>query len=309
MNLFDIKDQFNNKQIDKWQYIDKMYDVHTLFFDYARFIESTNISKIEIENGDVVMTFRDSGVKFICAKGDKRLAPFDTLNFGGYEQEELSLQMKLMETCKTIFDIGANYGWYAIHIAKRFPNAKIYSFEPIPYTYSQLKRNIALNDVQNIDTVNMGMGEEQGSFTFYYDPALSVNASMSKLTDSTSLEATTCKVSTLDAFGKTINTPVDFIKCDIEGAELLAFKGGAALLKKDCPIIFSEMLRKWTAKFNYHPNDIIAFLATLHYKCFTIDAGKLKPFDKVDETTVETNYFFLHPEKHAVQIDKFSLKA
>lgn len=308
MNLFEIKEQYKSKVIDKWQYIDRMYEKHALFFEYAQYIESTNISKIEIADGEVIMTFRDSGVKLICSKGDKRLAPFDTLNFGEYEQDELQIQLSLMEECKTIFDIGANYGWYSIHVARKFPGAAIYSFEPIPYTFSQLKKNIALNHIDNINAVNVGLSEQEGSFTFYYDPALSVNASLSKLTDSSSLQTTVCTVSKLDSFAKANNTKVDFIKCDVEGAELLAFKGGKEILKRDCPIVFSEMLRKWTAKFNYHPNDIIEFFTYLNYKCFTIASGKLKAFDRVDENTMETNYFFLNPAKHAGQIDKFLLR-
>ena len=259
-------------------------------------------------DGEVIMTFRDSGVKLICSKGDKRLAPFDTLNFGEYEQEELEIQLSLIEGCKTIFDIGANYVWYSLHVAQKNPGSTIYSFEPIPHTFSQLQKNIALNKLDNINAVNIGFGEQEGSFTFYYDPALSVNASLSKLTDSTSLERTVCTVSTLDAFAKTNNIKVDFIKCDVEGAELLAFKGGKEILKRDCPIIFSEMLRKWTAKFNYHPNDIIDFFAGLDYKCFTISSGKLKAFDRVNKNTIETNYFFLNPAKHADQINKFLLR-
>ena len=58
------------------------------------------------------------------------------------------------------------------------------------------------------------------------------------------------------------------------------------------------MLRKWSAKFGYHPNDIIEFFNKLGYQCFAIQNGNLINFDKVDEETIETNYFFLHKEKH-----------
>ncbi|MBN9299410.1 MAG: FkbM family methyltransferase [Filimonas sp.] len=308
MSLFDIKEQFATKQVDKWQYIDKMYEVHSMLFDYASFIKGTNISKIEIEDGNVIMTFRDSGVKFICAAGDKRLAPFDALNFGGYEEEELSMQMALIGKYDVVFDIGANYGWYAAHMAKRFPEAKIFSFEPIPKTYESLQKNLSLNNIHNVTAVNIGMGEQKDRFVFYYDPQLSVNASMSNLTNAASVESTVCEVSTLDHFSIERGLKVDFIKCDIEGAELLAFKGGRALLERDKPIIFSEMLRKWTAKFNYHPNDIIDFLKELGYTCFVISEGKLMPFSRVDENTSETNYFFLHAEKHIGLIEKYSSK-
>lgn len=83
MNSLDtIKEEFLLGKIDKWQFIDKMHKKRSLLFEYASFIRDKNISSIEINDDKVIMTFRDSGIKFICANSDKRLAPFDTLNFG-----------------------------------------------------------------------------------------------------------------------------------------------------------------------------------------------------------------------------------
>ena len=54
MNLNSIKTKFENKQIDKWTYIDEMYSQHEILFDYCDFIKNTNISKIEIIDGDLI---------------------------------------------------------------------------------------------------------------------------------------------------------------------------------------------------------------------------------------------------------------
>lgn len=301
--------QYNNDykvgKIDKWSYIDKMYDVHSILFEYSEFIKDTEISKIEIEDGEVIMTFRSSGVKFICAKGDKRIAPFDALNFASYEADELNMQLELMHLNATILDIGGNYGWYALHVAKKYPNAKVMSFEPIPDTYLHLNKNIAINGLSNIVTYNFGLSDEKGKFLFYYDPELSVNASLQNVSAKASIAEVECTVDTLDNFWKDSKTSIDFIKCDVEGAELLAFKGAREIIRKDLPIIFTEMLRKWTTKFNYHPNEIIDLLSTLGYDCFVLLDKKLKRFYTVDENTIETNYFFLHTEKHASLINKY----
>ena len=305
MNLNSIKTKFENKQIDKWTYIDEMYSQHEILFDYCDFIKNTNISKIEIIDGDLIMTFRDSGVKFICTRNDKRLAPFDTLNFGRYEAEELQMQKNLIDAGFNILDIGGNYGWYAIHMAKSFPASTIYSFEPIPNTYNHLLKNLSLNEVKNVLAQPFGLSDSDGSFVFYYDPSLSVNASLKNLTDKETVEGVNCKVSTLDIWSAD-KKKIDFIKCDVEGAELLVFKGAIETIKRDKPIVFSEMLRKWTSKFNYHPNDIINHFKSLDYQTFSLDGEHLKPFDLVTEETTETNYFFLHQEAHQDKIKKFS---
>ena len=95
---------------------------------------------------------------------------------------------------------------------------------------------------------------------------------------------------------------LDFVKCDVEGAEYFVYQGGLETLKKFKPIIFSEMLRKWSAKFDYHPNDIINLLKQIGYLCFVIRGRKLEEFTLMDENTLETNFIFLHKEKHAQQV-------
>jgi FkbM family methyltransferase len=306
MNIFEIKKEFSDGKSDKWKYIDQMYSAHSILFDYAEFLKSTNISNIQIHDGHVFMTFRDSGVQFICTEGDKRLVPFDTLNFGMYEQEELRMQLNLMNEGDSIFDIGGNYGWYALHIAKALPKSSIFSFEPIPSTFEKLKANIQLNKAENIKPLNFGFSDQPGSFEFFFDPTLSVNASLAKVSESAMVEKVECKVKVVDDFVRDEKLKVDFIKCDVEGAELLVFKGARKILIEQKPIVFSEMLRKWTAKFNYHPNDIIQLFKEVGYACFTIEGNHLERFTEVNENTLETNYFFLHEEKHRHKIQTYS---
>lgn len=60
--------------------------------------------------------------------------------------------VKSME-CKNddiIIDIGANVGVFSIYMAKKFPNIRIYSFEPSRFCFDCLVRNIILNGVDKI---------------------------------------------------------------------------------------------------------------------------------------------------------------
>ena len=305
MSLFEKKRKFSEKKLDKWEYIDEMYKEHAVLFSYSEFLKDTNISAIEISDDKVIMTFRDSGVKFLCVKNDKRLAPFDTLNFGAYETEELGMQTALIENGQSIFDIGGNFGWYAIHIAKKFPRSDIFSFEPIPSTYKFLNENVSLNQLTNVKTFNYGLSDEEGKFDFYFDPELSVNASLANVSNKENIQSVECSVKKLDNVPGLKDMKIDFIKCDVEGAELQAFKGAENSIRKNLPVIFTEMLRKWTSKFNYSPNNIIEFFRIIGYQCFISEKGRLIGFEKVTEDTIETNYFFLHKEKHSDKIKKF----
>ena len=149
---------------------------------------------------------------------------------------------------------------------------------------------------------NHGFSNETAELTFYYYPSGSGNASSAKLADVEGVEEVKCRVQPLDAYMKEAGHGVDFIKCDVEGAELFVFQGAAETLKKHQPVVFSEMLRKWSAKFNYHPNEIIKLFSGLGYCCYAERGGKLAEFLAMDENTIETNFYFLHPEKHAAKI-------
>lgn len=298
--------QFQQGLIDKPTFIRTMYEEHhAVFFDYANYLAATNVKKIEIEDGRVVMTSRDRGIRIACTPGDYRVAPMETLNFFDYEKEESQMMENLVSDGDNFFDIGANIGWYSLNIAASRRSSTVYAFEPVPTTYGHLQTNLGLNASGNIKSFNFGLSDRAGEFTFYYPPEGSGNASAVNLTGRSDVNSAQCLVRTLDDFTRETGTRVDFIKCDVEGAELLVFKGGLETIKRDKPAVLSEILRKWSAQFNYNPNEIFALFRTLGYRVFTAEGGRLVEFGLMDDSTIPTNYFFLHPERHAELLRRY----
>lgn len=308
MKITDTRRAFLDGHMAKPEFIRAMFEQHhAKLFDYADYLQQTNIAAIEILDGQVVMTSRDNAVKMICPPGDYRAAPIETLNFLEYEPTDSDMIMQLVLPDSCVLDIGANMGWYAINIAKAQPSSVVHAFEPIPNTYYLLVKNVNLNELNNVVTHNFGFSDEEKDLTFFFFPEGSGNASSANLSEREDIEKIVCHVEVLDVAASRLNFPrVDFIKCDVEGAELFVFRGGKKLLERDKPIVFSEMLRKWSAKFEYHPNQIIGLFADLGYRCFTVKGEKLVEFFSMDEETVETNFFFLHSIKHAEKIKSLS---
>ncbi len=307
MNLFETKAAYQRGDMNKQEYIDKMHQLHACLFDYADFIRDTDIVNISISDGLIIMTSRATGIQMLCDRQDKRIALIEILNFGSYEQVEASLMFRLIDQGANVFDIGANVGWYAMNIAKLVKGVQVYAFEPIPATFAYLEQNVRINGFRNIHLHNFGFSDQEQELIFYYYPEGSENASSANLFESPNTQRLTCKVKALDAFVGATRLHVDFIKCDVEGAELLVFQGGIETIKRQRPIIFAEMLRKWSAKFNYHPNDIIALLGDIGYKCFTAQGTHLVEFSVMDENTTETNFFFLHPTKHSKKMNALAV--
>jgi len=301
------RQDFISGRVAKPEFIKKMYDDwHKNLFEYAASIHQTNVKSIEIIDSDVIMMTRDRGLRFAAVELDRRIAPIAMLNFYDYEKDETQMIENLVGKGSCVLDVGANIGWYSINLAAARRDIKLCAFEPIPRTYETLQKNIKLNHLTNIQANNFGFSDKPGVFPFYYYPEGSGNASLSNLTGREDISSIECKLSTIDDYVQEENIKVDFIKCDVEGAELLVFRGGVMTIERDKPIVFSEILRKWSAKFDYNPNDIFEFFQSLGYRAFSVKGEKLKDFIKMDESTVETNFFFLHKEKHAQYIDLYA---
>ncbi len=304
MKFKTLNENFLSGKIEKPDFIQSAYtNFHQTLFEYVSHLRNTDIREISITPEGVVFTVRSTGVKIFCQPGDHRSPPVETFNFADFEPKESRMMRKLFEGGKTFYDIGANIGWHSINLAAAFRDAVFYCFEPIPKTYQELLTNIRLNTFDNINTFNLALSDSDGLQSYYVYEACSGNASAVNLTGRDDVQAIECHQTTLDNFykGQSLPSP-DFIKCDVEGAELLVFKGARKTLIADTPIIMTEILRKWSAKYNYNPNEIFTFLFHLGYLAFTTDGYQLFPFHEMTESTIETNFFFLHPLLHGEKI-------
>ena len=294
--LKNTKKSYFNGEISKEDYIEKIHEEHARMFQYADFIKGTNVKSIHIEEDKVIIETKSESIKLICDFKDKRIVPIEILNFNEYEYDEINILKGLIKEDSVIVDIGANIGYYSLVLGKYNSKGKIYSFEPIPKNFNYLKENIKLNSANNIYPHNIALSDYDGTTSFYFYEEGMANSSMKILNETVANIKVECAVNTLDTFMEIEKVKVDLIKCDTEGSEFLVFKGATKTLLRDKPIIFTEMLRKWSKKFNYHPNDIINFLKGLGYQCFIIENGILSSFDKVTDETTQTNFVFLHTD-------------
>lgn len=305
MNVFKLKKLYFSKKIPKADYIIGMFKFHKILYDYSDFIKGTDVKRIEITEDSVIITDREN-IKLLCDKNDRRLVPIEILNFNSYEKPEMEMSYLLIEDGFHIFDIGANYGWYSLHFSKKFKKSKIFAFEPVPKTFSFLQKNIKLNNTLNIKAYNIGFSNKNEKKILYFRNSESGSASIADMMQENLPEEITCEMVRLDEFVTSNKLKIDFIKCDVEGAELFVFQGGLNSIIKYKPIIFAEMLRKWSAKLHYHPNKIIKMLEDVGYACYFIQDGKLIRLTKMTDETIQTNFFFLHLTKHKSKIDNLS---
>lgn len=305
MSIEKLEKDYLSGEVSKPYFISRMYkENHDKLFEYADFIKNRDIQKIEITDDSVIMTSRELGIKIVCNRFDERIAPLEILNFRNYEKSDSDMIFRLVKDDYTVFDIGGNMGWYSIGLYKVKNNVDIHTFEPIPSTYESLVGNAKING-SKIKINNFGLSNKKQDLTFYFHKEGSGNASAAIMNDEKENIEVKCHVDTLDNyFYESKLEKLDFIKCDVEGAELLTFQGGINTITRYKPIVFTEMLRKWSAKFNYHPNEIIELFKEIGYGCYFVLEDKLKEIQTMTDETIETNFFFLHKENHKIHIQE-----
>ena len=138
-----------------------------------------------------------------------------------YEQTLLE-KWFIPNEAKVVYDIGANIGNHSVYFAATAPEARVYSFEPIPENYAMLTRNIADNNLDGrVFTFQKAIGDSRRNALM--DFTHESNFGSASIIDSNELSAAReVEVITIDSLRL---PPPDFIKIDVEGYELHVLKG------------------------------------------------------------------------------------
>ena len=297
---FDCRAAFERGEVDRLDLWKRFAERHRLIAEHSAVLAGTNIAALVVEPTGLSATL-SNGLSFALDPDALREAPNIILAQGGYESFELALISRLARGAKVIFDIGANIGWYSLHLAQQEPQARVYAFEPVPTTHLRLLANIGRNAAgARVTPVKDGLSDAPGAFDMFV-PATSGSpaASLNDLHPGEGSRRVSCRFTTLDDFvAENAIERLDFLKCDVEGAELRVLKGGAKSLSRFRPAVVIELLRKWSAAFGYHPNDVLDLFAAQGYVCYGVSEHALTRGERVTDETRETNYVFLDPARH-----------
>jgi len=165
-----------------------------------------------------------------------------------------------------IFDIGANVGAYSLNMAIKYKNAKIYSFEPVPHNFDNLKKNMETNNCKNVNVFNFGFYEEKKIIEL----GIPKEDSKSKRENETYrifnkaglVDKVECRFEVLDDFIlREKIKKIDILKIDTEGAERYIFKKGLNALSIT-KMMYVEILEENA--------DLIDFFKSLNFRLIKI---------------------------------------
>jgi len=199
----------------------------------------------------------------------------NVLRLVGSKNIEKMTLLRLVKNGDVVFDIGANQGDFTVLFAGLVgEKGVVHAFEPVPPTYMNLRRRVAQEcPLGNVSINNFGLGDSPGSFPINVPAGDFGQASLRTHNVGSwakpDREVFSCDIKTLDSYVEETNLKrLDFVKIDVEGAELLALNGSQKTLQELHPVIQFEYYSPWTEGFGYKAENIIALVRSLGYARF-----------------------------------------
>lgn len=177
-----------------------------------------------------------------------------------YDKETSKVMRKALSEDSNCIDVGAYRGEILREMLTIAPKGKMFAFEPVPENYRYISRKYGYATIHN-----MALSDKVGEAVFYHvigRPARSGLRKQSYPNPNEQVEEIKVKVDILDNVIPN-DMRIDFIKIDVEGAELLVLRGGEQLIKKNKPIIIFEHGASSASKFETTPDQIYDFLSNL----------------------------------------------
>jgi FkbM family methyltransferase len=204
------------------------------FMSFSSKLLNTPLGKIArhplslLPRGTVVRILRGTlrGKRWIIGSANHRCW------IGFFEYQKQKGMLREVRPNGVFWDIGANVGFYSLLASKLVASGKVYAFEPAPRNLSYLRKHLAINRVANVEILELAVSDRNGISSFEIEES----GFMGHLSGGGQITVPTATLDSLVEEGKVL--PPDYVKMDIEGAELQALRGAARTFQRFHPVLF-----------------------------------------------------------------------
>lgn len=249
----------------------------------------------------IKLFFKQSAYRLYTVSEKFFNGPFDKYDFQ---------TVQVLRTClarnSNCIDVGAHNGHILREIIKAAPEGQHLAFEPIPRLFQMIKKKYG----RRAQLYNYALSDAPGTaeFTYYTRrPAVSGFKERHHLGETQS-EQIKVETRRLDDVVPA-NLPIDLVKIDVEGAELLVLRGAMETLRKHQPIVLFETGIGGADQYGTTPQEIFDLLdgCGLSLTLMEYFLKGSEPFDKTEfcgQFNKGYNYFFMayNPAKTASKI-------
>ncbi|MDZ7733657.1 MAG: FkbM family methyltransferase [Acidimicrobiia bacterium] len=195
--------------------------------------------------------------------------------FPGFEKE-LRILPHLVRAGQVCVDVGASFGAYTIPLALVVgAGGCVVAVEPRLRAASALTRVSRMLGLECVHVRRTALGSSAGREQLVV-PRTRWRAIPGRAHLATGVgpvegasgvsETESVPVTTLDALRLELGRPIDFVKCDVEGAELDVIDGGTHTLGTDRPTLLLEVEERHTRRYGHRRDDVLDRLADLGYR-------------------------------------------
>jgi FkbM family methyltransferase len=237
------------------------------------------------------------GVQVVVPDTLELITPYVLQEQQDWFEDEIKFLRRLLRSGRQVIDIGANYGVYALSMARAVgPAGHVWAFEPASGTADLLAAGIAANGFSHVSLERSALSSASGSAQLALHPDPEMNALVRGLRPEGPTERV--PVTTLDECLETRGwRDIEFVKIDAEGEEAGILKGGARFFARESPLVQYEV----KAGKDLHL-ELVEDFAALGYASYRLVPGLdlLVPFDAGAEVDgFLLNLFCCKPDRAA----------
>lgn len=204
-----------------------------------------------------------------------------------YEPEVYHLLARVLREGDTVFDVGANLGFFTVMAARLTGSTgRVVAFEPDPSNIGRLRHQLEINRLANVTVVDRPASDRVAEVDFYlnsdssggnslWDPALYPgNVRSQAMQLKRSMTATT-----LSAELKRLKLDVPkLIKIDTEGAEQKVLEGGREFLRNSAvPFVVCELHEFGLAQMGASQESLRGLMEGFGYATFALPLRNALP--------------------------------
>jgi FkbM family methyltransferase len=225
--------------------------------------------------------------KFLYVRAEDGGVAHQLIMYREYEPYESKLVREYLKPGMTVYNIGANLGYYALLASECVgPSGEVLAFEPALENLELLRRTVAEDGCTNVEIFPMAVSEEAGVANLAIS---TTNSGDHRLTEIEGRNHIEVNVTSVDAFMVGGHPGPDAIIMDVQGAELDVLRGAKSLLDSKAPLVlFTEF---WPGGLDErHPNgarEMLELLERMGFQLHQIDERRKRLTPIAVETLLE----------------------
>lgn len=219
---------------------------------------------------------------------------------------------------KAFLDVGVNVGQTLVKYRSLMPNGIYVGFEPNPACVAYVADLVDLNKWDHIRLYPVGVSEsaEICELIFFHNSAVDSTASIIDGFRPDDPVARRSNIALFPLSGIDLGRSVSFMKIDVEGAELEVLRGSEALLRRERPLVSSEILPCYDSSNTFRlkrQEEVESLMRKIGYKCARImksgpHHGEFSGLQVIDEIGIHNDldladYLWIPDEKLASILD------